>query len=145
MTKFVLPLLVFACAGFSQGKDAPEIDPRTGLPISGKLKASTIAEKLADVLQGANPRERVGFTITFVRSGAGWPEFRDIEKLLVEKGVSNFENLAGKTSISELVNIISSLDLFITSDSFALWFQERCCKGSVSENENPKPDNPVGE
>ena len=42
---------------------------------------------------------------------------RDIEKLLVEKGVSNFENLAGKTSISELVNIISSLDLFITGDS----------------------------
>ena len=41
----------------------------------------------------------------------------DIEKLLVEKGVSNFENLAGKTSISELVNIISSLDLFITGDS----------------------------
>ena len=41
----------------------------------------------------------------------------DIEKKLVEKGVLNYQNLAGKTSISDLVNLISSLDLFITSDS----------------------------
>ena len=41
----------------------------------------------------------------------------DIEKLLIEKGVSNYQNIAGKTSISELVNQISSLDLFLTGDS----------------------------
>ena len=82
MKKFILPLLVFVCVGFSQGKGAPTLDPKTGLPISDKYKEPTIAELLADVLQGANPRESVGFTITFVRSGAGWPEFRDIEKLV---------------------------------------------------------------
>ena len=41
----------------------------------------------------------------------------EIEALLIKKGVSNFENLAGKTSISELIDLISNVDLFITGDS----------------------------
>ena len=41
----------------------------------------------------------------------------DIEKLLIKKGVSNYQNLAGNTTISELVGHISNLDLFITGDS----------------------------
>ncbi len=42
---------------------------------------------------------------------------KDIENLLVNKGVSNYQNLAGKTSIKELMSHISTLDLFITGDS----------------------------
>jgi len=41
----------------------------------------------------------------------------DIEKALIEKGIDNYQNLAGKTSISELIDHILSLDLFITGDS----------------------------
>ena len=41
----------------------------------------------------------------------------DIEKSLIEKGILNYQNLSGKTSISELVNQISNIDLFITGDS----------------------------
>ena len=41
----------------------------------------------------------------------------DIEKSLVEKNVSNYNNLSGKTSVSELINQISRLDLLITGDS----------------------------
>ena len=41
----------------------------------------------------------------------------DIEKLLVDKGVKNYTNLAGDTTIQELINGISSLNLFITGDS----------------------------
>ena len=41
----------------------------------------------------------------------------DIEKVLAENGVQNYQNLAGKTTISELINRISNLDLFITGDS----------------------------
>ena len=41
----------------------------------------------------------------------------DIEKSLIENGVSNYQNLAGNTSISQLINYISNLDLFITGDS----------------------------
>jgi len=41
----------------------------------------------------------------------------DIEKLLIKKGVSNYQNLAGNTTISELIEHISNLDLFITGDS----------------------------
>jgi heptosyltransferase II len=41
----------------------------------------------------------------------------DIEKSLIEKGVTNYQNLAGKTTIPELINQISNLDLFITGDS----------------------------
>tara|TARA_B110000008_G_C16933044_1_gene549504 strand:+ start:681 stop:1628 length:948 start_codon:yes stop_codon:yes gene_type:complete len=41
----------------------------------------------------------------------------DIEMLLEKKGVDNYQNLAGKLSISELINTISHFDLFITGDS----------------------------
>jgi heptosyltransferase-2 len=41
----------------------------------------------------------------------------DIERYLIENGINNYENLAAKTSISELVDKISTLDLFITGDS----------------------------
>ena len=42
---------------------------------------------------------------------------KDIEKYLIEKGVNNYHNLSDKLSITELMNHISSLDLFITGDS----------------------------
>lgn len=41
----------------------------------------------------------------------------DIENELKKAGVSNYENLAGKTSVEELLENISNLDLFITNDS----------------------------
>jgi len=41
----------------------------------------------------------------------------DIEKSLIEKGINNYQNLAGNTTITELINRISKLDLFITGDS----------------------------
>jgi len=41
----------------------------------------------------------------------------DIEKSLIEKGVNNYQNLAGETAIPELISRISNLDLFITGDS----------------------------
>lgn len=41
----------------------------------------------------------------------------DIEKELIKAKVSNYTNLAGKTSIKELCQKIGGLDLFITGDS----------------------------
>jgi len=41
----------------------------------------------------------------------------DIEKSLVDKGVTNYKNLVGITTIQELISLISTLDLFITGDS----------------------------
>jgi len=41
----------------------------------------------------------------------------DIEKCLLQDGISNYQNLAGKTQVSELISQISQLDLFITGDS----------------------------
>ncbi len=41
----------------------------------------------------------------------------DIEKELKLAGVTNYVNLAGKTSVEELIFEISQLDLFITNDS----------------------------
>ena len=41
----------------------------------------------------------------------------DIEKILINKSISNYQNLAGKTKLDELISIISDLDLFITGDS----------------------------
>jgi len=41
----------------------------------------------------------------------------DIEHALIDSGVKNYKNLAGNTTITELINKIASLDLFITGDS----------------------------
>ena len=41
----------------------------------------------------------------------------DIEKLLVESNISNYQNLVGQTSIEELIYHISNLDMFVTGDS----------------------------
>ena len=42
---------------------------------------------------------------------------KEIEKSLITKGINNYQNLVGKTTIEELINFISNLDLFITGDS----------------------------
>ncbi|WP_151949800.1 glycosyltransferase family 9 protein [Aliarcobacter butzleri] len=42
---------------------------------------------------------------------------KDIENELVSKGITNYQNLAGKTIIPELIEKIAGLDLFITNDS----------------------------
>lgn len=42
---------------------------------------------------------------------------KDIEEKLIENGIKNFTNLAGKTTIQELIEKIGALDLFITNDS----------------------------
>ncbi|NLK66708.1 MAG: lipopolysaccharide heptosyltransferase II [Campylobacteraceae bacterium] len=41
----------------------------------------------------------------------------DIEQILVLSEVKNYQNLAGKTSVSELIEKIAGLSLFITNDS----------------------------
>lgn len=42
---------------------------------------------------------------------------KEIEGYLTRSNISNYFNLAGKTSISDLTNYISELDIFITGDS----------------------------
>lgn len=41
----------------------------------------------------------------------------EIESSLIKKGIKNYQNLAGKTSVIELIDKIANLDLFITGDS----------------------------
>ncbi len=41
----------------------------------------------------------------------------DIEEQLKKNNIINYENLAGKTTIDELISFISTLDMFITNDS----------------------------
>ena len=41
----------------------------------------------------------------------------DIEKSFIDRGVANYQNIAGNTTIPELIDRISKLDLFITGDS----------------------------
>ena len=42
---------------------------------------------------------------------------KDIENLLIENNVSNFQNLVTHTSVEELIYHISTLDMFVTGDS----------------------------
>ncbi|MBN2823738.1 MAG: glycosyltransferase family 9 protein [Campylobacterales bacterium] len=41
----------------------------------------------------------------------------DIEYILTQKGITNYQNLAGKTTVRELIDKVALLDLFITNDS----------------------------
>jgi heptosyltransferase II len=41
----------------------------------------------------------------------------DIENHLIANNITNYQNLVGKTSISDLLSIIKSLDLMVTADS----------------------------
>jgi len=41
----------------------------------------------------------------------------DIENSLKENGIKNYQNLAGKTAIPELIEKVAGLDIFITNDS----------------------------
>ena len=42
---------------------------------------------------------------------------KDIEKYLIDNKITNYQNLAAKLSVNELISQISNLDLFITGDS----------------------------
>ncbi|NVJ54162.1 MAG: glycosyltransferase family 9 protein [Campylobacteraceae bacterium] len=42
---------------------------------------------------------------------------KDIEEELLANGIKNYQNLAGKTTIPELIEKIAGLDIFITNDS----------------------------
>jgi heptosyltransferase-2 len=70
-------------------------------------------ENFAQVIEKLSSR----FDITIL----GGPEEKDIamdiQGILEKKGVSNYQNLAGKLSISELITCISNFQLFITGDS----------------------------
>ena len=41
----------------------------------------------------------------------------EIERILLQKGVTNYKNLAGRTNLNELLEYISKLSLFISGDS----------------------------
>ncbi len=41
----------------------------------------------------------------------------DIEKVLIQNGITNYQNLAAKTSIPEVIEKIAGLSLFLTNDS----------------------------
>lgn len=42
---------------------------------------------------------------------------RDIENILINNGVKNYQNLAGKTTVQELIEKIAGLSMFVTNDS----------------------------
>jgi heptosyltransferase II len=70
-------------------------------------------EKFAEVAIGLSDEFEI-----LIFGGPGEEDIAlDIEKYLIAKNVLNYKNLSGKTSISELVEHISKLDLFITGDS----------------------------
>ena len=50
--------------------------------------------------------------------GPGEQDFAaQIEKILIQNNVKKFQNLAGKTSVTQLINYISNLDILVTGDS----------------------------
>ena len=57
------------------------------------------------------------YDIILFGSQAEKPLVDEIEQLLIKYNITNYQNLVGKTSVEELIEHISTLDLFITNDS----------------------------
>jgi heptosyltransferase-2 len=110
---------------------------RLNVVIGNLIESETISVKKDNLTLGFNPGATFGdskrwYPEEFVEVGAqlsnkyniiifGSPNEKeiaaDIEKGLIEKGVTNYQNLAGNTSVKELIYHISSLDMFITGDT----------------------------
>ncbi len=104
---------------------------------AGKLKLYTDKKSFAKPTLGLNPGATYGsakrwdasrfakvatvlanrYDILIFGSPAETEMAEEIEKILRDNHISNFTNLAGKTTISELLSHIGGLDLFITNDS----------------------------
>ncbi|PHR59457.1 MAG: lipopolysaccharide heptosyltransferase II [Arcobacter sp.] len=70
-------------------------------------------DKFAEVAKAFSPEYKI-----IIFGGPGEVEMgNDIEKRLQDMGISNYENLAGKTNIKELCARIGGLDIFVTNDS----------------------------
>jgi len=111
MTKFVLPLLVFACAGFSQDKEAPKVDPSTGLP----KKVDVVAKMLADVLRGASMKKVKWEVIdpygvsSDIALDAGLKESIETKlKLGMKRNKLSFDAIHSSSSFSKIVVEVSA-------------------------------------
>jgi len=72
-----------------------------------------LTERFAEVAQNLSD----DFDI-FIFGGANEIEIsNEIEKIFIENNISNYKNMAGKTSINELIELIAEMDVFITGDS----------------------------
>ena len=110
---------------------------RLNVVIGNLIDSETISVEKNNLTLGFNPGATYGdskrwYPEEFVEVGAqlsnkyniiifGGPNEKeiaaDIEKGLIEKGVTNYQNLAGNTSVEELIYHISLLDIFVTGDT----------------------------
>ena len=110
---------------------------RLNIVIGNLIKGETISVEKDNLTLGFNPGATYGdskrwYPEEFVEVGAQLSNkyniiifgssnekeiAADIEKGLIEKGVTNYQNLAGNTSIEELNYHISTLDMFVTGDT----------------------------
>ena len=96
---------------YSEGKKKPILGINPGASYGNAKR--WYSEEFAEVIVALCNK----YDITIL-GGPGEKEIAmDIQRLIVKKGVSNYQNLAGRLSISELINCISNFDLFITGDS----------------------------
>ena len=79
-------------------------------------------KKFADVASSLSSQYDI-----VIFGGPGETEIaKDIEQYLIKNGISNYQNLAAKITIKELVSKIASLDLFITGDSGPMHLAAAC-------------------
>ena len=110
---------------------------RLNVVIGNLIESETISVEKDNLTLGFNPGATYGdskrwYPEEFVEVGVqlsnkyniiifGGPNEKeiaaDIEKGLIEKGVTNYQNLAGNTSVEELIYHISTLDMFVTGDT----------------------------
>ncbi len=116
-TEFIIgPLVIHSSESFekknsSQDKRKPTIGINPGSSYGNAKR--WYPEEFSEVIAALNNKYDI-----IILGGPGEKDISmDIQGLIEKKGVSNYKNLAGKLSISELINHISNIDLFITGDS----------------------------
>lgn len=116
-TEFVIgPLVIHSSESLekkisSKDKQKPTIGINPGSSYGSAKR--WYPEEFSEVIAALNNKYDI-----IILGGPGEKDISmDIQGLIEKKGVSNYKNLAGKLSISELINHISNIDLFITGDS----------------------------
>jgi len=110
------PLVIYSCKSLNDNVDLKaKTKPILGInPGASYGNAKRwYPREFSDVIVELSDR----YDITILGGGNEIEIAMDIQKIIEEKGVTNYQNLAGKLNISELIHLISRFDLFITGDS----------------------------
>lgn len=109
------PLVIYSIDSNNNAHSIAKNKPMLGINPGASYGSSKrwYPEKFSQVIEELSSR----YDITILGGPDETDIAMDIQTRLEKKGISNYQNLAGKLTIPELITCISKFELFITADS----------------------------